>query len=57
MFSGICNLSGTVTNVPVFVSLFQDNHSKTVEEAAKLLSITVKDLDFSLTPITSPGFN
>ena len=57
MFSGICNLAGTLTKVPSFLSEFQVNHSKTVLLEAKASSIALKDLDFSLTATTSPSFN
>ena len=57
MFSGIWSLSGTETKVPCLVSEFQVNHSYTLLFAANASSIATKDLDFSLTAITSPGCN
>jgi len=57
MFSGICNLAGTLTKVPSFLSEFQVNHSKTALLEANASSIALKDLDFTHTATTSPTFS
>ena len=55
MFSGISSLSGMETKTPSILSLFQDIHSYTDELFDSAFSIELIVLDFSLTPITSPG--
>ena len=57
IFSGISSLSGRLRNFPI---ISEPSHSSQLEEPALLLSresvITTRDLDFSRTPTTSPGF-